>query len=301
MESTFVRGVRAAAGALLMLTITACAANTETSPNPGNTLSAPSQASSTEAASDDVSLAAAQGDIPWPRALTLPKPAGMSFDGIETEYACDGALLSTLVSSPDATTQTTQAYLEEVQTLFGITPDVRAGHGAGSLFDRSGALKDDSHLQNAPSAADATQIIGWERLDTGGYRFHLQETSTPGNLIGVNDTPPTAWAAFPRPDAGFESCIARESSGYREGTGFTPPSTTWVLTASSDVQPQLQDWMRELAADGWTTTAAESGPKPGAPQVILTSEDFTAQYVLNASSLVLFVGDRKLDKFLGLS
>ncbi|MFD5226126.1 hypothetical protein ACFWHT_10955 [Microbacterium sp. NPDC058342] len=300
MGSKLARGLALTTTALLMTGATACAGTPESSTEPSTAEIAAQQPATSP---KPLGLAEAQGDIPWPEGMTLPVPESMSFDGIDSHFACDGTLLAVLITSPDATEETTQAYLESVQDLFAIPADVRSGHGQDSIRDRvTDGLKADGHIQDEPSAMDATKIVGWETLPTGGYRFHLQETAKPGIPVHVANTPAESWTDFPHPDASFKDCEARESSAYREGEGFTPASTTWTLKGPPEIQPQVGEWMKGLAADGWSLSGAtESGPKPGAADSILESEDHTAQYILGSDfSVTLVVSDRKLDRFLGL-
>jgi hypothetical protein len=37
--------------------------------------------------------------------------------------------------------------------------------------------------------------------------------------------------------------------GHREGSGFTPASTTWTLKGSPVMQPQIQEWMSDRDLD----------------------------------------------------
>lgn len=290
-------GIALTTSVLLIAGLTGCAGSSEHA-EPSSVAPSTPEPEAPQA----VSLSDAQHDIPWPDGMTLPIPEAMHFDGIENHFACDGELLSVLISSPDASEGTTRSYLEGVQDLFAIPDEVRQGAGQDSLRDRTtGELKADGQIQDKPSAMDATKIVGWESLDGEGYRFHLQEVAPPGIPVQVANTPPSAWADFPRPEAsGFERCEAREESGYRDGTGFTPASMTWTLTAPITAQTQVSEWMKGLATNGWKLSdASESGPKPGAPNAKLKSADYTAQYLVGTGELTLVLSDRKLDKFLG--
>lgn len=300
MGTLFVRTLALTTTALVLLGTTACAGSAEPPAQPaaGGTTSGPSTPEP-----KPLGLTDAQDDIPWPAAMTLPIPKGVSFDQIENHYACDGSLLAVLVSSPDATEEDTRAYLESIQDLFLIPDDVRQGYGQDSLRDRdTGGLDTEGHIQNQPSAMDATQSVGWETLETGGYRFHLEEVTTPGIPTHVENTPPESWTDFPHPlSATFEECDARESAGFREGDGFTPASTTWTLEGSPVIQPQVQEWMEGLASEGWSVKENPAMAGPGMPEAVLTSEDHTLHYAMSGDYLTLFVRDRNLDKFLGLA
>ena len=294
------RGIAVSTSALLILGLTACAASTELPSAPADDAAVEQPAAEPET-STSLSLAEAQADIPWPDKMTLPIPEGMSFNGIESHYACDGTILGVLVSSPDATEATATSYLEGIQDRFNIPTETREGHGQDSLWDRdSDKLKQNGSVQDYPSAADATQIVSWEQLPEGGFRFNLQEVSKAGIPIHVENTPLETWMEFPHPEAPFEDCEGRESSGYREGNGFTPASTTWTLKGSPVMQPQIQEWMEGLAADGWGVKESDAMPGAGMPEARLTSEDYTAHYSMSGDYLTLFVSDRNLDKFLGL-
>ena len=307
MAFMFARTFSLTLTALLLLGATACAGNAE--PQSEAHLESSEAPSGSEAGTDASetapttgSLADAQGDIPWPTTMTLPTRDGVSFDQIENHYACDGTLLAVLVSSPDATEQSTRDYLESIQDLFAVPGDVRQGHGQDSIRDSdTGGMKAEGQIQDHPSAMDATKIVGWESLDAGGYRFHLQETAKPGIPVHVENTPAESWSDFPHPEAAtFEDCDARESSGYRDGTGFTPASTTWTLTGSPVIQPEVQTWMEGLASEGWDVEENPAMEGAGMPEAVLTSDTHTLHYAMSGDYLTLFVSDRNLDKFLGL-
>lgn len=303
MASTFARTFSLSLTAMLLLGTAACAGNAEPQTEPQADLSSSEAADDApETAPTERSLQDAQGDIPWPATMTLPAPDGVSFDQIENHYACDGALLAVLVSSPDATEQSTREYLESIQDLFAIPEDVRQGGGQDSIRDSgTGGMKPQGQIQDHPSAMDATKIVGWESLDAGGYRFHLQETAKPGIPMHAENTPAESWSDFPHPEAAtFEECDARESSGYREGTGFTPASTTWTLKGSPVIQPQVQAWMEGLASAGWSVEENPAMKGAGMPEAVLTSDTHSLHYAMSGDYLTLFVSDRKLDEFLGL-
>lgn len=293
----FTLGRALATSTIVLLGLTACSSGatpSEGSPDQGQPV-----AEAPPAPPTIPSLRDAQQDIVWPAGLTLSAPDGLDIDSLEINSSCAGEVLHVILRLADATESDVETYLQAMQDEFAIPAENRAGHGQGSIRDSAGLLREDSVLENAVYPNESSKAIQWRRAETGGYQVTLREQMLPGKLTATHTTPQTEWTDFPRPDVAFDSCIQRESIAYRADFGMTPPSATWTLTAPQSAQPQIRDWMKSLAASGWTSDGGESGPHPGDERVILTSEDYTAQYLIGQEEITLFINDRTVDKLLG--
>ncbi|PPG04684.1 hypothetical protein C5E06_04460 [Pseudoclavibacter sp. RFBI5] len=282
---------------LLVIGISACAVAEEPAPEAAASTSAtPTGASGLPSAPptpEASSLGGFVAGFDWPSGMTLPVPDGLRFDRAENAFACDGRLLHVLAWSPTATDETVADYLESVLAEFAVAGDAQSNGGDGPIWDADGEFAEEGRMQNAPSAADATKIVSWEPLEPGGYRLMLQEETSPGTVTATRTTPSETWVGFPFPsDVQFEDCILREELGESSDSSVGTSTSSWTMRVPVAGQMQVQAWMTALAAEGWTAEGSESRSRPGLPDVILSSSEYTAQYSVGAEYITLFVGTR---------